>query len=89
MKFTELKSLTAPELEAKGRDLRQEMFNLRLRQTAGQLEKPSRLHELRRTIARIETLLNQPKSEAKTATKSEPKSAAKPKRKTAKVAKTA
>ena len=61
MKLKELKSLTAPELEAKGNDFRQELFNLRLRQTAGQLEKPSRLRDLRRTIARIETLIHQTK----------------------------
>ncbi len=61
MKLKELKSLTATELQAKGNDFRQELFNLRLRQTAGQLEKPSRLRDLRRTIARIETLINQTK----------------------------
>jgi large subunit ribosomal protein L29 len=59
MKLNELKSLTAPELEAKGRDFRQELFNLRLRQTAGQLEKPSRLRDLRKSLARIQTLINQ------------------------------
>ena len=59
MKIQELKSLTLQELEAKGRDFRQELFNLRLRQTAGQLEKPSRLRELKKGIARVETLVNQ------------------------------
>ena len=59
MKLKELKPLTVPELEAKGRDFRQEMFNLRLRQAAGQLDRPSRLRELRIGIARVETLLNQ------------------------------
>ena len=43
------------ELAAKGRDLRQEMFNLRLQQASSQLEKPARLRTLRRDIARIET----------------------------------
>ena len=64
MKIKELKPLTLPELEAKGRDFRQEIFNLRLRQTAGQLEKPSRIRDLRRDIARIETLINQSKRKA-------------------------
>lgn len=59
MKLKELKPLTMAELEAKGRDFRQEMFNLRLRQTAGQLDRPSRLRELRIDIARVETLMNQ------------------------------
>jgi large subunit ribosomal protein L29 len=55
MKMPELKDLTPVELAAKGRDLRQEMFNLRLQQTSGQLEKPARLRNLRRDVARIET----------------------------------
>lgn len=58
MKMSELKDLTATELAAKGRDLRQEMFNLRLQQASGQLEKPARLRNLRRDIARIETQIS-------------------------------
>ena len=59
MKMKELISLTETELQAKGRDLRQEYFNLRLRQATGQLEKPSRLRDLKKDIARVETLLSQ------------------------------
>jgi len=59
MKYKELKDLTIPELAAKGRDLRQEIFNLRLQQASSQLEKPARLRILRRDIARIETRINQ------------------------------
>jgi len=59
MKLKELKPLTVVELEVKGRDFRQELFNLRLRQATGQLDKPSRLRELKTDIARVETLLNQ------------------------------
>ncbi len=55
MKMSELKDLTLTELMAKGRDLRQEIFNLRLQQAGSQLEKPSRLRTLRRDIARLET----------------------------------
>lgn len=58
MKKTDFKDLTATELTAKGRDLRQEMFNLRLQQASSQLEKPSRLRQLRKDIARIETQLS-------------------------------
>lgn len=59
MKKSSLKiqEMTEQELLAKGRDLRQEIFNLRLQQVSGQLEKPSRLRELRRDVARIETQL--------------------------------
>lgn len=55
MKMSELKDLTLTELTAKGRDLRQEIFNLRLQQASSQLEKPARLRTLRRAVARVET----------------------------------
>ncbi len=51
--------MTLVELSAKSRDLRQEMFNLRLQQASAQLEKPARLRILRRDIARIETRISQ------------------------------
>ncbi len=59
MKFSEIKDLTQSELAAKSRDLRSEMFNLRLQQASAQLEKPARLRTLRRGIARIETRASQ------------------------------
>jgi len=53
------------ELAAKARELRQELFNLRLQQSSSQrLERPSRLREVRRDIARMETLLRQRQLEA-------------------------
>jgi len=59
MKFSELKDLTLQELLAKSRELRQELFNLRLQQASGQLEKPHRIRQIRRDIARIETRITQ------------------------------
>ena len=67
MKIAELKDLTATELAAKGRDLRQEMFNLRLQQASGQLEKPARLRNLRRDVARIETQISTLRNKKKAA----------------------
>jgi large subunit ribosomal protein L29 len=64
MKMSELKDMTAVELTAKSRDMRQEMFNLRLQQASAQLEKPSRLRNLRKDIARIETRLTQLRKKA-------------------------
>ena len=58
MKKSEFKDMTAEELRAKSRDLRQELFNLRLQQATSQLEKPSRMRTLRKDIARIETQLS-------------------------------
>jgi len=59
MKFSETKDMTAVELSAKSRDLRHEMFNLRLQQASAQLEKSARLRVLRRDIARLETRISQ------------------------------
>jgi large subunit ribosomal protein L29 len=59
MKFPEIKDMTLVELAAKSRDLRQEMFNLRLQQASAQLEKTARLRLLRRDIARMETRITQ------------------------------
>ena len=59
MKMSEIKDLTPTELAAKSRDLRQEIFNLRLQQASSQLEKPARLRLLRKDIARLETRLSQ------------------------------
>jgi len=55
----ELQEKTTAELLAEGRNLRQEIFNLRLHQASAQLEKSSRIRILRRDIARIETRLTQ------------------------------
>ena len=58
MKFSEIKDMTLVELSAKSRDLRQEIFNLRLQQASSQLEKPARLRTLRKDIARLETQMS-------------------------------
>jgi large subunit ribosomal protein L29 len=60
----EIQEKTFEELLADGRNLRQEIFNLRLQQASAQLEKPARLHVLRRDIARIETRLSQLRKKA-------------------------
>jgi large subunit ribosomal protein L29 len=54
----EIKEKTLQELLAESRNLRQEIFNLRLQQASAQLEKPARLRTLRRDIARIETQIS-------------------------------
>ena len=59
MKAAEIKDKTKVELSAQSRELRQELFNLRLQKATSQLEKPLRLRELRRDIARVETRLSQ------------------------------
>jgi large subunit ribosomal protein L29 len=54
----EIQEKTLPELMADGRNLRQEIFNLRLQQASAQLEKSARLHTLRHDVARIETRIS-------------------------------
>ncbi len=55
----EIRNLSDTELVSKKKDSRQEIFNLRLQQQTGALEKPSRLKELKRQIARVETVASQ------------------------------
>ncbi len=57
-KRRELHEKTMPELLVDSRNLRQELFNLRLQQASAQLEKPARLRTLRRDIARVETRIS-------------------------------
>ena len=59
MKAKEIRELTDAEAQAKLRDLRQEMFNLRLQQQTARLERPSRIREVRRDMARLETILRE------------------------------
>lgn len=58
IKISEITDLTEVELLAKGRDFRQELFNLKLQQASSQLEKPASLRIIRRNIARVETALS-------------------------------
>jgi large subunit ribosomal protein L29 len=60
----EVQEKTMAELMADGRNLRHEIFNLRLQQASAQLEKPARLRTLRRDIARIETRMSQLRNKA-------------------------
>lgn len=55
MKYAELKGLTAEELRQKAAELQEDLFKLRLRQAATQVENPMRIRQLRRDIARIRT----------------------------------
>jgi large subunit ribosomal protein L29 len=55
----DLKVKTDDQLQQQLIDLKREQFNLRFQSATNQLEKPSRVREVRRTIARIRTLQNQ------------------------------
>jgi large subunit ribosomal protein L29 len=58
MKIKEIQELTPKELLARKRELKEEIFNLRIQKQSGQLERPHLLRVARRNIARIETVLS-------------------------------
>ena len=64
MKIAEIKEFTLKELNARKREIRQEIFNLRIQQQGGQLEKPHMLRSLRRDAARVESILTQKRKAA-------------------------
>jgi len=59
MKPSELRELTTLELEAKLGDLKEELFNLRFQHATGQLENPMRIKEVKKTYARIKTIMQE------------------------------
>lgn len=59
MKASDLRELTPEELQRRVRDMREEMFKLRLRLGTEELPNPLRLRSLRRDIARCETVLRE------------------------------
>jgi len=59
MKPSELRELTTLELETKLGDLKEELFNLRFQHATGQLENPMRIKEVKKTYARIKTIMQE------------------------------
>ena len=57
MKASDVRAKTADELKDQLVDLKKEQFNLRFQRATQQLEKPARVREVRREIARIKTVL--------------------------------
>ncbi len=64
-KVADLRVKSDDELSTQLGDLKREAFNLRFQSATGQLEKPIRVREVRRDIARIKTLQTQRASEKK------------------------
>ena len=59
MKAEEIKKLSNEEITSKIKADKEELFNLRFQLANGQLEKPSRLKDLRREVARLKTELRE------------------------------
>lgn len=64
MKIADVNALSNEELAARAQELRHEKLNLRIQQQGGRIERPSRLTEIRKTLARIETVLTQRRKQA-------------------------
>ncbi len=55
----ELRALSDEELATKIKESKKELFDLRLKQSTGSLEKPSQIKNLRKEVARIKTILKE------------------------------
>ncbi len=62
MNTKDIRELSVAEIEKKIRDSRAELVQLRLRKQTGQVEKPHLLRELRRELARLQTILKDKKA---------------------------
>ncbi|CCY87853.1 50S ribosomal protein L29 [Mycoplasma sp. CAG:956] len=59
MKVNELRKLTSEDLTKKITESKKELLDLRFKQSTGSLEKPSKIHELRKDVARMKTILRE------------------------------
>ncbi len=59
MKIEEIRKLSNEEITKKIEEYKEELFNLRFSQATGNLEKPSRIRELRKLVARMKTILRE------------------------------
>ena len=59
MKLREMREMTRDELQQQKNDLKDELFNLKMRRSLKPLENPLRLRTVRRDVARIETVLHE------------------------------
>ncbi|MGO3652631.1 50S ribosomal protein L29 [Vagococcus sp.] len=59
MKVKDIRELTTAEMIAKEKEYREELFNLRFQLATGQLENTARVSEVRKSIARIKTVLRE------------------------------
>ncbi|MBB4065077.1 50S ribosomal protein L29 [Gellertiella hungarica] len=65
MKAADVRAMSADQLKDELAKLKKEQFNLRFQKATGQLEKSTRIQEVRRDIARVKTIARQKAAEAK------------------------
>ncbi len=59
MKAQDIRKLTKTQIENKIADLKEELFNLKFQAALGNLQKPARMSEVKRDIARLKTILTE------------------------------
>ena len=59
MKIGEIRDLGVDDLQARAKDLDDQLFRLRIQKSMGQLETPAKLRTLRRDLARVQTILRE------------------------------
>ena len=59
MKASQMREQTTEELQDRERELAEQLFALRLQKVTGQLEKPARVRQVRKDLARVLTLLRE------------------------------
>jgi large subunit ribosomal protein L29 len=59
MKANKMRDMSTSELEQKLVELKGELFNLRFQMATGQLENPMRVRDVKKSIARIKTILRE------------------------------
>jgi len=63
MKAAKVREMGAAELEAKQRELQEQLFKLRVQQSIGQLDNALKLRETRREIARVKTVIREKRAQ--------------------------
>jgi large subunit ribosomal protein L29 len=64
MKASQFRDQTLEELNDKERDLSEQLFALRLQKVTGQLEKPARVRQVRKDLARVLTILREKRGQS-------------------------
>ena len=59
MKVAEIRNMTTEQLEAKLKELKDELFRLRFQNAIRQLDNPHKISDVKKDIARVMTVLNQ------------------------------
>jgi large subunit ribosomal protein L29 len=69
VKITEIRGLSAADLEKKYKELKEELFNLRFQHSINQLDNPHKISDTKKDIARVLTVLTEKKNAAQSADK--------------------